>query len=141
MMKRTCCALTRLDPSIVKVPSEACCVGWPGGGNVVDWACIIPKKREEMYSKDKEEKVPIDKGKERKERKKGVEMNNEGKRRPESLRHNLNRLAGSLGRYKCRKESHQEICQDDQRSNQSASWTSSPALAESWLRSITFDFQ
>lgn len=54
----------------MKVPSAACCGGWPGAGSVVDWTYVIRKKREEMYSKD--EKVPIDTGKERKERKKGA---------------------------------------------------------------------
>jgi hypothetical protein len=70
MMKstRTCCALTRLDPIILKVPSVTCWGGCPGAGNVVDWTYDIPKKRERMYSED--EKVPIDKGvRERRERK------------------------------------------------------------------------
>ena len=42
---RTCCALTRLDPIILKVPSAACLVGCPGAGNVVDWTCVNPEKR------------------------------------------------------------------------------------------------
>jgi hypothetical protein len=66
MMKstRTCCALTRLDPIILKVPSVTCWVGCPDAGNVVDWTYITPEKRERMHSKD--EKVPIDKGRETK---------------------------------------------------------------------------
>jgi hypothetical protein len=84
----TCCALTRLDPIILNVPSVACWVGWPGGGSVVDpdWAYVVRKKRERMYSED--EKVPIDTGKERKERKKGVET----KKQARTVRHALNRL-------------------------------------------------
>ena len=72
MMKstRTCCALTRLDPIILKVPTVTCCVGCPGAGNVEDWTYVIPKKRAEMYSED--ENVPIDKTRtERRERREG----------------------------------------------------------------------
>lgn len=40
---------------------------------MVDWTHVSPKKRDEMYNKDR--KVPIgkSKGRERKERRKGVE--------------------------------------------------------------------
>jgi hypothetical protein len=64
--KHTCCALTRLDPIILKPPRVPRVVGCPGSGKVVDWTYEIPNKREEMYSID--EKVPIGKGRERKER-------------------------------------------------------------------------
>lgn len=48
----TCCALTRLDPMISKVPSCTCEVGCPGGGSVTDWLYANPKKRDKMYSEE-----------------------------------------------------------------------------------------
>lgn len=72
---RTCCALTRLDPIMLKVPSVTCWGGCPGAGNVVDWTYDIPKKRERMYREN--EKDPIYKGKEKKERKKQDERGGE----------------------------------------------------------------
>jgi hypothetical protein len=50
---RTCCALTRLDPMILKVPSCTCEVGCPGAGSVADWPYANPKKRDKMYSEEK----------------------------------------------------------------------------------------
>jgi hypothetical protein len=64
---RTCCALTRLDPVILKVPSAACWVGCPGAGSVVDWPYVNPIKRDKMYC---EEKVLIAFGKKRKQERK-----------------------------------------------------------------------
>ena len=62
---QTCCALTRLDPIISKVPTVGCTVGCPGAGNVVDWPYANPKKRDKMHS---EETVPITERKKREER-------------------------------------------------------------------------
>lgn len=69
-MGSTCCALTRLEPIMLKAPSAACLEGCPGGGSVVACPYANPKKREEMYSE--EEKDLIDKDKERKEKRKGT---------------------------------------------------------------------